>query len=96
MHICSKRFADRTGSKIAVKVYSNQNEITLSINGKKCETQHGSHVFTFAVPLEGTVTVKATSGECSDEAVFRKVSAPNPAYTLKDTGDKGANWTNQE
>ena len=96
VHICSKRFADRAESRIRVKVYSNQNEITLSVNGKKLDTQHGSHVFTFDVPLEGTVKVKATSGECSDEATFRRVSAPNPAYVLRDAGDKGANWTNKE
>ncbi len=95
VHICSKRFTDRTEDKIAVKVYSNQNEVTLYVNGDKLDTQYGSHIFTFTVPMSANVTVKAASGECSDEATFRKVSIPNPDYVLKDTGDKGANWTNK-
>ena len=46
--------------------------------------------------MSAEVKVRAVSGECADEAVFRKVSKANPAYALKDTGDKGANWTNKE
>ena len=46
--------------------------------------------------MSAETKLRAASGEWSDEAVFRKVSVPNPAYVLKDTGDKGANWTNKE
>ena len=93
IHICSKRFADRTEKMIDVKVYSNQNEVTLFLNGKKLETKYGEKVFTFRVPLEGKANIRVTSGEYSDEAQFRHVNTPNPAYCLKDSGDKGANWT---
>ena len=96
VHICSKRFVDRTEEKIQVKVYSNLNEVSLFVNGDKLETRHGQHVFTFTVPMSNETKVRAADGEWADEAVFRKVSVPNPAYTLKDTGDKGANWTNKE
>ena len=96
VHLCSKRFVDRTEEKIEVKVYSNQNEVTLFVNGDKLETKYGEHVFTFTVPMSAETKVRAVSGECADEAVFRKVSKPNPAYVLKDAGDKGANWTNKE
>ena len=93
VHICSKRFADRTESGVTVKVYSNQNEVTLYLNGEKKETKYGRCVFTFTVPLKDAVSVRVTSGECSDEAKFRHTDKPNPAYSLKETGDKGANWT---
>ncbi|MBQ9548850.1 MAG: beta-galactosidase [Bacteroidales bacterium] len=96
VHLCSKRFVDRTEEKIEVKVYSNQNEVTLFVNGDKLETKHGEHIFTFTVPMSAETKVRAAAGECADEAVFRKVSKPNPAYVLKDAGDKGANWTNKE
>ena len=96
VHICSKRYEDRTEDRIPVKVYTNQNEVTLYVNGDKLETKYGEHVFEFSIPMSAEVRVKAASGELSDEAVFRKVSKPNPAYTLKDAGDKGANWTNKE
>ncbi len=96
VHICSKRFTDRTEQQITVRVYSNQDAVTLYVNGREAETQHGNHVFTFRVPMQDSINVKATSGACSDTAIFRKVQTPNPAYSLKDTGDKGTNWTNKE
>ena len=93
VYIASKRFKDRTSGKIKIKVYSNQNEVTLYKDGNKLETKHGQHVFEFKVRLDKESTFKAVSGAFSDEAVFRKVSRANPAYTLKESGDKGANWT---
>ena len=93
VHICSKGFRDRTEKKITVKVYSNQNEVTLYLNGEKKETKYGKNVFTFTVPLEDKAKVRVTSGECGDYAEFRHADKPNPAYKLRETGDKGANWT---
>ncbi|MBR0161449.1 MAG: glycoside hydrolase family 2 protein [Oscillospiraceae bacterium] len=92
VHICSKRFQDRTEEKIEVKVYSNQNEITLYVNGDKLETKHGEHIFTFMVPMGAETRIRAAGGEVADEAVFYKVSKPNASYTLQAAGDKGANW----
>lgn len=96
VHICSKRFVDRTEDRIRVKVYTNQNEISLYVNGDRIGTQNGEHIFEFSVPMSAETVVKAVSGNSADEAVFRKVSIPNDSYVLKDTGDKGANWTNKE
>ncbi|MBO6092579.1 MAG: glycoside hydrolase family 2 protein, partial [Oscillospiraceae bacterium] len=96
VHICSKRYEDRTEDTITVKVYSNQNEVTLTVNGTKLETKYGEHVFEFEVPMSTEVKVRASTGEVNDEAVFRKVSKANPAYVLKESGDKGANWTKEE
>ena len=93
VHICSKRFVDRTEGQVSLKVYSNQGEVTLYVNGQKQETKYGSKVFTFTVPLKDKALVRVTSGEYADEAEFRHVDQPNPAYSLRDTGDKGANWT---
>ncbi|MBR3107253.1 MAG: glycoside hydrolase family 2 protein [Clostridia bacterium] len=93
VHICSKGFRDRTEKKVTVKVYSNQNEVTLYLNGEKKETKYGKNVFTFTVPLEDKAKVRVTSGECGDYAEFRHADKPNPAYKLRETGDKGANWT---
>ena len=35
VHICSKRFVERTGSTATVKVYSNQSTVALYVNGNK-------------------------------------------------------------
>ncbi|WP_052301786.1 glycoside hydrolase family 2 protein [Butyrivibrio proteoclasticus] len=96
VHIASKRFAQRTKENIKVKVYSNQNEITLFVDGRKLETKHGQHVFEFSVSLGETGKeheIVAVSGAFKDSAKFTRVATPNPEYSLKDLGDKGANWT---
>ena len=92
VHICSKRFADRTASEIEVKVYSNQKTVALFADGQKIAEQTGEHVFTFKVPLNGEVKLQAVAGECIDTAAFRKVDTPNPAYKLVKTKSKSANW----
>ena len=92
VHICSKRFTDRTASEIEVKVYSNQKTVALFVDGQKIAEQTGEHVFTFKVPLNGEVKLQAVAGECIDTASFRKVDTPNPGYKLVKTKSKSANW----
>ena len=92
VHICSKRFTDRTESEIEVKVYSNQKSVALYCNGKKLSEQTGEHVFRFRVPLTGSIEVKAVAGDSIDTASFRHVDTPNPSYKLVKTKSKSANW----
>ena len=93
VHICSKRFRNRTEKKITLRVYSNQGEVTLYLNGQKQETRYGSRVFTFTVPLSGKTLVRVVSGSCSDAAEFIHTDKPDPSYRLGKSGDNGANWT---
>ncbi len=58
VHICSKRFTDRTESEMEVKVYSNQKSVALYVNGEKAGEQTGEHIFSFRVPLTGEIEVK--------------------------------------
>lgn len=92
VHICSKRFVDRTSSEITVKVYSNQSKVALYVGDQLIGEQTGQHVFTFKVPLTGEIKVRAVAGAQADEATFRKVDTPNPAYKLVKTKSKSANW----
>ena len=92
VHICSKRFIDRTQNEIEVKVYSNQKQVTLYANGEKLAEQEGEHIFRFRVKLDGEVKAQAVAGDCIDEAAFRKVSTPNPAYKLGKKKSTSANW----
>ena len=92
VHICSKRFADRTQSEIEVKVYSNQKQVSLYVNGEKLDEQAGEHIFKFRVKLDGETKVQAVAGDCIDDAVFRKVETPNPAYKLGKAKSSSANW----
>ena len=92
VHICSKRYADRTENEIEVKVYSNQKQVSLYVNGEKLGEQEGEHIFKFRVKLNGETKVQAVAGDSIDDAVFRKVDAPNPDYKLHKTKSKSANW----
>ena len=92
VHICSKRFVERTGSTATVKVYSNQSTVALSVNGNKVGEQTGEHVFTFKVPLNGELHIQAVAGDRTDESVIRHVDTPNPEYKLHKTKSKSANW----
>ncbi len=92
VHICSKRFVERTGSTATVKVYSNQSTVALYVNGNKVGEQTGEHVFAFKVPLNGELHIQAVAGDRTDESVIRHVDTPNPEYKLHKTKSKSANW----
>lgn len=92
VHICSKRFVERTGSTATVKVYSNQSTVALYVNGNKVGEQTGEHIFTFKVPLNGELHIQAVAGDRTDESVIRHVDTPNPEYKLHKTKSKSANW----
>ena len=93
VHICGKRFVDRVETITEVKVYSNQNTVTLYANGKEVATKTGSRVFTFKVHNLGEMKLEAVSGELRDSAVIRHVSKPNMSYKLPKDGGNGGNWT---
>ena len=73
-----------------VKVYSNQNEVTLFSNGKEIGTQSGSKIFIFKdVLLEyGNNTIKAIgSSGSSDTVIFTRVKEPVPGYIMPEDPD---------
>ena len=92
VHIAGKRYADRTEDTTTIKVYTNQTSVALYADGQKIAEQTGEKVFTFTLPLSGTVTIKAVAGDQIDEATFRKVENPNPAYKLQKGKSQSANW----
>ena len=93
VHICGKRFVDRVETINEIKVYSNQDTVTLYANGKKVGTQTGRHVFAFKVHNLGEMKLEAVSGNLRDTAVIRHVSMPNRSYKLSKDGGNGGNWT---
>lgn len=83
---------DRPEAVTTVKVYSNQKKVSLYANGKLVEEKSGDKVFTFQVPLEGKVELKAVSGALTDQCAIRYVDTPNPAYKLQGKSSNSANW----
>ncbi len=100
VHIAEKRFKNRTSEKINIKVYSNQDEVTLIVNDVEVGTQKGKAIFNFAdVVLDKTEnTVKVVSGKLEDTAVFVKVAEADLSYVYVDAkpGINVENWFTQK
>ena len=110
VHIASKRFVNRHTDAIAVKVYSNQESVTLEHNGRVVGTETASGlptVFRFTVELDaGENTVVARAGAVQDTTRFVKVAEPDANYVLPeeergkglldfDTDTNVQNWFDQ-
>ena len=92
VHLCSKRYVDRTEEVTKVTVYSNLPSVELFANGISLGVKEApDHFFYFDVPNVGETKLVAVAEACKDESVIRKVAEPNPAYRLV---EKGAilNW----
>ncbi len=95
VHIAGGRYVDRTEDVTEVKVYSNQDTVTLSVDGRPFETQTGKHVFKFNVPISGEHSIHASAGNCHSVILVRKVDAPNPEYQFVKTSPV-INWFDQD
>ena len=82
VHLCGKRYADRTEDVTEIKVYSNQPEVTLLVDGKEIATQTGKTIFAFRVPITGAHMITAKADSCEDTTTVRKVTEENPSYTF--------------
>lgn len=94
VHLCGRRYVDRTEDVTKVKVYSNRPRVTLLVDGRAFSVQEGTRIFRFEVPLTGEHRIEARcdteQGILTDEMTVRKVAAPNPAYRAE--GGEVVNW----
>ncbi len=95
VHIAGGRYVDRAEDVTEIKVYSNQNTVTLSVDGRTFGTQTGKHVFKFNVPISGEHSIHAAAGDCHSVILVRKVEALNPKYQFVKTSPV-INWFDQD
>ncbi len=95
VHICGRRFADRVGEQTQVKVYSNQTQVELYIDGSYKESQNGAHIFVFDIPLIGEHRIEVRSGAVSDSITIRKAEKENPDYAIQKK-EEVVNWFDKE
>lgn len=88
VHICGKRYIDRTEDTTEVRVYTNMDEVELFANGESLGKQKKERYpfFKFAVSNVDETKLTARAGEFEDESFIRKVDKPNPDYVLKEEG----------
>ena len=95
VHICGRRYVNRAEETTEVKVYSNQPEVSLYVDGALVGTQQGSRVFTFRIPLSGQHKITAQAGACEDAITIKRVAQPDASYQF---GERGGivNWFDQD
>ena len=97
VHLCGSRYVDRTESVTEIKAYSNQNSVSLYVDGKFFETLEAHRVFRFFVPLGETGAehqMIARAGESADAITIRRVEKPNESYCFI-RRDPVVNWLDQ-
>ena len=62
VHLCGSRYVDRAEDVTEIKVYSNQSEVTLFVDGNKYDTKTGKTIFTFRLPISGEHQIKKRRG----------------------------------
>ncbi len=87
VHICSKRYINRTDKKAVVKIYSNLPKVALYQNGKLVAEKSGNKIFKFKIKLENTNDLRAISGKFSDEAKIIRVKEKDKSYILPKGGN---------
>lgn len=96
VHVCGRRYAQRAGETTEIRVYSNQPEVTLYVNGEAVEIQKADKVFVFTVALkEGQNTILAVAGDVKDSITLEKVEKEPEIYVLPEVNERAegvANW----
>lgn len=90
VHLCGRRYVNRTGTETEIRVYSNRNSVTLRVDGQDFAAKTGEKVFVFRIPLTGEHFVEAVAGECTDQMTVRHVQEADPLY--RKDGDEIVNW----
>lgn len=91
VHLCGSRYVDRAEDVTEIKVYSNQNSVTLLVDGAEFASASGSHIFIFHVPITGEHLIEVRCDSLSDKITVRKVDTPNPSYRM-DNRKEVVNW----
>ena len=97
VHLCGKRYAQRAGEEREIKVYTNQDNVVLYLNGEKiAEGTPVDHICKFNVALKDGLNIfLAVAGDVKDTMTIEKVDVEPEIYTLPvtDDGNEGAaNW----
>ena len=93
LHLCGKRYVNRTGGKTSVTVYSNAGQVEIYNNGKQVarpKAQKGGKIYKCKIKLENKNDIVVKAGGLEDRATFIKVAKPDPAYKV--TSGNSMSW----
>ena len=90
IHICSKRYANREGKSMIIKIYTNMNNADLYVNGNFIKTLSGEKVLKCKIKMSEVNKIKVISNGISDNAIFYMVKKKDKNYIL--SNNKSQNW----
>lgn len=89
VHINGKRFENRTGKNLKIKVYSNRSKVSLYNNGNLIETKKGDKIFSFDFVAEKINNLKVvTEDGLSDTATINIVPKKDRSYIMQKSSNK--------
>ncbi len=98
VHVTGRRYFDRPTQTTNIKVYSNEKQVTLFVNGEEFAKIDSDKIFIFEnVPLNmGENTICAVTATAKDEIKLNRVATPNESYALppddEETTEGAKNW----
>ena len=92
VHLCGKCYVNRAEEETEVKVYTNQEEVSLYVDDQFVATQRGERVFCFRVPISGEHHIRAVSGQVSDSMTLKRVEEPDESYIFNKKAAAVTNW----
>lgn len=94
VHLCAKKYVDRVEDVTNVKVYTNQPEVSLYVDGKLVETKQVDKKVTFELAITGEHTIEVKSGTLNDSGVIKKVNERNESYLF--AKEEIINWFDKD
>ena len=95
VHICGSRYTCRAEEVTEIKVYSNQPQVSLYVDGSLFSTQNSHRIFRFQVPLSGEHNIEARTAHGSHAISVRRTATENPDYIFSGKQDV-VNWFDQD
>lgn len=95
VHICGHHYKNRTAKVREIKVYSNQPQVTLLLNGETVECIRADRIFRFEINLPlGENTLTALSGDIREELQIIGTETYDTSYKIKEPEGKAGivNW----
>ncbi|MCD8040338.1 MAG: glycoside hydrolase family 2 protein [Clostridia bacterium] len=90
LHLCGKRYINRTGSKTEITVYTNVGNVNVYNNGKIVASSNGEKVFKCKIALEKKNEIIVKAANLSDSVTVYKVDKPDPSYKV--TSGNSMSW----
>ena len=94
-HICGHTYVNRTAKQRTIKVYSNQPEVTLFMDGKEVASLNAEKVFCFEIELPlGEHVIKALAKDICEELTIYGVEKYDKSYKMTALEGKAGivNW----